>query len=742
MKTSIKPAKVERLGDFAESKFGISNSEDLVYIFDILRNKLYSDKITAVIREYSTNAMDSHVESGKPDTPIELTLPTAFSPEFKVRDFGKGLSEEDIRSVYCMYGRSTKRDSNDYTGQLGLGSKSGFAYGENFLITSYHKGLRTTYNAYIDESRLGSLAKMSQDTVSPSETGIEICIPVERSDYRRFEDRAEDTLKYFKVLPKMIDRKDFFKDSSREVSFEAKTWRMIESDDYYSYRGRKSVAIMGNIGYPILFDNDEFNEDTANVLAMGLEIDFGIGALNIGANRESLEYDKYTQANITKKCESIASEFMGIVNAKLNQCVTALEARKIVNATFNNSRAQKIFGSKPVLWNGINVSDRFINNKNLNNISFTCMKLNGDKMKREHTDSIHINSNDAYILKDVSNGWVVKTKAYLQANPDIEKVYMIDTNKSFVADAISGIKPNVGTIEQWMKLTGFIDSDIIKISTISKPPSIRKTSNGKTRIKDSAKAFTLKERTSSWGPQGENWKETAIDKTGKGIYVGLYRFEIQTGCGSIRGASTLAETIKTLETLGFNHENNPVYGIKESELDKLGDGWITLNDYIAKQFKKSKKLSLALKTVYIDNKITRAMDACDYYEILKALFIQEDIKEKLKGSLCYELMEYSKGSRTKKDKDRLKDIVTIASHFNLNQAIDATETEAKVKSMIDSIDIKYPLLKHIDGHEFLYSRHRSDSGTKESRTRKENFSNALADYIVLVDKENNKNKGE
>jgi len=737
LKTSMKPAKVERLGDFAESQFGISSSEDLVYIFDILRNKLYSDKIKAVIREYSTNAMDAHVEAGKPDLPIEVTLPTAFSPEFKVRDFGQGLSEEDIRNVYCMYGRSTKRNSNEYTGQLGLGSKSGFAYGENFLVTSYHKGLKTTYNAYIDETRIGSLAKMSQDTVDPSQTGIEICIPVERHDYRKFESTAEETLKYFKILPKMIDREDFFKDSEREVVFEADTWKMIDSNGYYSYRGRQSIAIMGNIGYPISYDNNEFSEEVADVLAMGLEIEFDIGALNIGANREALEYDKYTQANITKRCEAIAAEFIKIVGSKLDQCKTAIEARRIVNSTFNNNRAQKIFGKKPVIWNGINVSEQYIKNENFNNIGFMKMRLNGDKLKREHTDSIYIAKNDAYLLKDTSDGWLIRTKSYLQNNPDVESAYIILDDRPITKDPNSAIAPKSGTLEQWMKLTGFTDSDIIKLSTVDKPPPIRKTANGKARARDVAKAFTLSKNSSCWGPQGDNWEETSIDKTGKGIYVGLYRFEVSKGGGNICRATTLHDTIVVLKTLGFDYEKNPVYGIKESEIPKLGDGWITLHEYVKNQFKKSKKLTKALESVYIDQNIVRAMNRCDYYEILKDLFHQEDIKEALKDTPCHELMEYAQDTRTKKDKEKLKSIIEISSRFSLGDVIDAQSAEDKVKALIQDIDTKYPLLRFIDHYE---ARYESD---KEARKRKkETFRNAVKTYIVLVDKENSENKGE
>ena len=73
---------------------------------------LYSDPELAVIREYSTNAFDAHIEAGV-TRPIEITTPTHLCPFFKVRDYGFGLDVEDIREIYSQYGASTKRESDD-----------------------------------------------------------------------------------------------------------------------------------------------------------------------------------------------------------------------------------------------------------------------------------------------------------------------------------------------------------------------------------------------------------------------------------------------------------------------------------------------------------------------------------------------------------------------------------------------------------------------------------------------------
>jgi len=143
MKINTKLPRVARLGEFTESSFGIKN-ENLNVLFDILRNKMYSDKMLAIIREYSVNGLDAHIDSGIPNKPIRIHLPSTFEPSFSIRDFGEGLSESEVREIYCMYGSSTKRQSNEVTGQLGLGSKSAFAYTDSFVISSYNKGIKKT----------------------------------------------------------------------------------------------------------------------------------------------------------------------------------------------------------------------------------------------------------------------------------------------------------------------------------------------------------------------------------------------------------------------------------------------------------------------------------------------------------------------------------------------------------------------------------------------------------------------
>jgi len=87
--------------------------------FSILSSGLYANKIRAIIRELSCNAVDSHVAAGRTDTPFDVHLPNDLEPWFSIRDYGTGLSHEQVSSIYTTYFESTKTESNDYIGALG-----------------------------------------------------------------------------------------------------------------------------------------------------------------------------------------------------------------------------------------------------------------------------------------------------------------------------------------------------------------------------------------------------------------------------------------------------------------------------------------------------------------------------------------------------------------------------------------------------------------------------------------------
>ena len=51
--------------------------------FMILSDKLYKNKIRAVVRELTTNWIDAHILNGKQDVPCEIKCPNKLDPTYR-----------------------------------------------------------------------------------------------------------------------------------------------------------------------------------------------------------------------------------------------------------------------------------------------------------------------------------------------------------------------------------------------------------------------------------------------------------------------------------------------------------------------------------------------------------------------------------------------------------------------------------------------------------------------------------
>lgn len=268
--------------------------------FRILSDGLYANKVRAIIRELSCNAYDSHIAAGKKDTPFDVHLPNALEPFFSIRDYGTGLSHDQVTNIFTTFFESTKTDSNDYVGALGLGSKSPFSYTDNFTVTAVKDGRKGIYTAFINEQGVPSIAlMMEEETTDPA--GVEVRFAVEeRYDFDKFRQEAKYVYEYFSLRPVVSGNADFkFKDP------EYKEENIIPGVHYVG-DGRSSYAIMGNIKYPIDVPNaDKALGGLHGLLGCGLVMEFNIGELDFQASREGLSYIPETIAAIKAKLEAL-----------------------------------------------------------------------------------------------------------------------------------------------------------------------------------------------------------------------------------------------------------------------------------------------------------------------------------------------------------------------------------------------------------------------------------------------------
>jgi len=145
---------IERISTKTERQFTIKATGKA---FRILSSGLYKDKILAIVRELSCNAYDAHVAVGTPTRPFDVHLPSVLEPHFSVRDYGPALSSDQIDNVFSTYFESTKTETNDQIGGLGLGCKSPLSYVDSFNVISRLEGFKRTYTVFFDEKDTPSI---------------------------------------------------------------------------------------------------------------------------------------------------------------------------------------------------------------------------------------------------------------------------------------------------------------------------------------------------------------------------------------------------------------------------------------------------------------------------------------------------------------------------------------------------------------------------------------------------------
>jgi hypothetical protein len=377
MITEASPYSTTISEDFEIAEFGIKES-NMSHIIDIVENRLYSNKPLAVIREYSTNALDANRMAGRSNLPVKITLPSRFDQTFKVRDYGSGLTHKEMVNIFISYGESTKRGSNVGVGQMGIGSKAGLSYGGNFLVVSYMNGTKTVYNCVKDSPR-NKLITLTTDTTTEPD-GLEIVISVKSEDTNYFIDYAKN---FFKYWPKGSFEIEGFTETDYTNLVDFATvlsgtgWRITKStgDSYYNRRSNGSKAIMGCISYPINWDNVKWGKffETNNrgglhgnshnfITESEFIFDFNIGDIKMSPSRESLEYIEKTNDAILARVEVVLNEIAVECQKRMDTATSLWQAKKMYYEIFDqlSSSLHRLKGVIKLTYKGISITNEII----------------------------------------------------------------------------------------------------------------------------------------------------------------------------------------------------------------------------------------------------------------------------------------------------------------------------------------------------------------------------------------------
>ncbi len=652
-----KTTPLEISQDIAPSNFKIQTSRKA---FEILSKGLYSNNIQSIVREISTNAYDSHVMAKKETVPFTVHLPNAFEPYFAVRDDGVGLSDEEINSIYTTYFDSNKNKSNDYTGCLGLGSKSPFSYTEQFTIESRYNGEKTLYAAFINSVGIPCISKMGDSQKTKECNGVEIKFAVKKEDFSKFRSEAEHVLQWFKTRPNIAGQTATFPNYVHILA--NANYALLKTQTGYSY------VVMGNVAYPITYNTlsheirSKFSVQEQTILNHGCLLYLQIGSVDIAANRESINFDDNTIAVLKKYLSEIIKDSKKHIEDSIKNATTALEAR-LALAEYKNTTLSNIHTGHKFLWKGKEVA-AFLNiPKDISAYSISCNRYSKRKWSSYKESGFNIKRENAYYLNDIKGG-LERIQYSLEGNTNVGSYGYGNTLHFYFQDCQE--------LDKFLKEEG-LDKVIKKASDLPEVPRAVTVS----KAKEFSKVYKFNEDKTG-GANRDYWniEENLEDDA---VYVEIYRFFVTNYWDKDDKQGLRPNVIRDLcNKLKAIKKHKPIYGIRPTDVaavKKKFPKWKPMNEYVNTLFSptileklKYKKQSYSLPW---------------QYSYLHSLKIPKTTK-------LYDLQQLIHQSQKYSNNKILQTYEQIASQCNME--IKATND---ISDIIQELDKKYPLIHHI-----------------------------------------------
>lgn len=357
---------------------------------------LYANPITAILREYVSNAIDSHVRAGV-TVPVQVQTPLAANGKLIVKDFGLGMSKDEIANVYSRYGLSTKGGSNDEIGGFGLGCKSALAVADRFDIVATKDGVTTT--AYVEKNvkGVGVVHFVSEENTGEA-NGVTVTIPMPSS----YEVRSAFTESAVASFFLGMKGGSLIVDGRTIQTIDNEPWLSIEAGGvrvgaYYNKRSEygtvqhsyNTVSLTcGGVLYDAtgLFAEGESQTfvDNARRHSMKIVLDAPIGSVDLTPSRESLMVTDRTRATVNALMNDVRQ---GVAEMFLSSVVSAKTIEEAVTAYV--SACSKGYWENTVDYRGT-VIPRQVEVKNMSYVFSKTKKSNTNTAEINHIRRINV----------------------------------------------------------------------------------------------------------------------------------------------------------------------------------------------------------------------------------------------------------------------------------------------------------------------------------------------------------------
>lgn len=578
MKVNQEQNEVIRSGDFEENAFKIKASAQA---FQILSSGLYSNKIQAIIRELACNAADAHAAAGTTDTPFVVQLPHSLNDQFRIRDFGTGLCDEDVLELYTTYFGSNKQDSDDFTGCFGLGSKSPFAYTDSFTVESFFHGTKSTFTAFIAEGGFPNIAKVSSEATEEA-NGLAVSFHVQDYDAWKFEAEAGYVFSFFQVPYKVVGGTSTFclryPFGQYEPILSGKNWALYEKGIPTDF------VVMGNVAYlvPPAYSLPKLNRYTQSAIAW-----LPVGSLDVTPSRESLSMTQRTTDTLKELVSSIEESLIEEVEKEIAKQPSLHKARLKYLTLCRNTLGM----FPPIYWQGKQITERVKVSANLlifkyethrsrngNYTGTTRYVCAGDNIQPT-LDNIEVSSNIAlhelvqkrtYLVhlttSDIS---LAAVKRWCRGNYTSRVVIYgpEDEVKHFIEEELDEYYSSFTHVENLPNIQDYINPPRSKSANVKAVKFVRPHTGDRTDL---------------------YWREEDdFDFSAGGYYVPISRWKVEKSSFGIIGPKDLGEIISLVQVLDGSEV--PVYGVKKRFLNKFekSSKWVDFIDYAEELVKKN-----------------------------------------------------------------------------------------------------------------------------------------------------------
>lgn len=272
----------------------------------------YHNIYTAALREYVSNAVDSHRQAGQ-SKPVEVTLPTAWgNSELVIEDFGVGMSYEDITEVFINFYSSTKRTSGEDIGGFGIGAKSGLGVNNQIVVTAVKDGLRNVLLYHRDGTTVTpQMMAVNEPTDAPNGVKVQVACDATQAASEYTDEALSYVLGGFSVNEVRVTNNE--KANQRLIDTGVRTEHAV----IFPFRDQtphpkdvkdSQMLLLGGVLYEMPVDvglGYPARIHLSNIIPV-----FSASELRMNAAREVIQLTKKTEELLRTRCSEAIEEYL------------------------------------------------------------------------------------------------------------------------------------------------------------------------------------------------------------------------------------------------------------------------------------------------------------------------------------------------------------------------------------------------------------------------------------------------